>query len=64
MLVKAGQFYRTCQECGHVQLDTDPKGHPTVRYTYRTCKVCKSEALDYGTTRAEDWKANEQKTQA
>src|SRR5262245_9332169 len=50
-------WYRTCQECGHVQLDRPPPtGRPPAgptdgeyfRWAYRPCEKCKSEALDYG----------------
>jgi hypothetical protein len=58
MLIRAGQFYRTCQECGHVQLAKDPQHMVSDAYCNAKCKRCKSEALDYGTTRAKDFEAD------
>jgi hypothetical protein len=55
MIVKAGQWYRTCQACGNVQLDKEPQGKLSTAYEYRKCKQCQSEALDYGTTRNKDF---------
>lgn len=50
--VEINCFYRTCQECGHHQYDTDPRGKETsTEYDNRACKHCGSEALDYGTTK-------------
>lgn len=42
---------RTCQACGHKQLDTKPDSIRELTSTYRNrkCRKCKSEALDYGT---------------
>ncbi len=44
------KFIRTCQECGARQTDTKPVDPANLRksYTYRKCKKCKSEALDFG----------------
>lgn len=39
---------RKCNECGNLQLDTEPVNAPTDAYLNRKCKKCKSEALDYG----------------
>lgn len=45
-------FVRTCQECGHEQLATEPKpGANLTAYGYHKCRKCKSEALDYGSKR-------------
>jgi hypothetical protein len=42
-------WFRTCQECGHVQSATRPKeGELTASYAHSKCRKCKSEALDYG----------------
>ena len=44
-------WIRTCQECGHEQVDNDPsKLNQTAFYVYaeRLCKRCKSPGLDYG----------------
>ena len=45
------KWTRTCQECGHEQLDAEPSQYKelTPAYTERKCKKCKSSALDYGT---------------
>lgn len=47
---KPFKWIRTCQECGHTQVDIQPVyGQPlTDSYANRKCKKCKSEALDYG----------------
>jgi hypothetical protein len=44
------KWIRTCQECGYEQEDTPPNKDKelTKAYTDRKCRVCKSEALDYG----------------
>lgn len=58
MTILIGQFYRTCQECGNEQIANDPKGNPSNSYLNAKCRKCKSEALDYGTTKTEpnvDW---------
>ena len=57
MLIKARQWYRTCQECGHVQIANEPKSKPSEAYLNGKCKLCRSEALDYGTTRQCDFEA-------
>lgn len=44
-------YYRTCQECGHVQQDVDPDAITNNRreaYRERKCKRCGSIALDWG----------------
>lgn len=43
-------WVRTCQECGHTQLDKQPDPNKNLPDSYRDrkCKKCKSEALDYG----------------
>lgn len=49
------KFIRTCQECGNKQEDTEPNSEVmTIHFTNRPCKKCKSEALDYGSTRTFD----------
>jgi hypothetical protein len=58
MLIKAGVWYRTCQACGHIQLDKKPTGVPSIGYEYRKCKKCGSEALDWGSTRNKDFEAD------
>ena len=54
-------WIRSCNECGHHQVDKMPLGEMTEAYRNRKCKRCKSEALDYGTSNASDdsW-ANEE----
>lgn len=54
--VKTGDWYRTCQECGHKQKAQEPNHHKELTDSYRNskCKRCKSEALDYGKWRLED----------
>jgi hypothetical protein len=48
-------WIRTCQECGHKQPDTQPKGEMTDAYRERKCKKCKSPgALDYGRPKRDD----------
>lgn len=44
------KFIRTCQECGNEQEDIRPSRDKELSnaYTYRKCKKCKSESLDYG----------------
>ena len=42
-------WYRTCQECGHVQTAIEPK-KLTDSYRNSKCRKCKSEALDYGSS--------------
>ncbi len=52
------KWYRTCQECGHKQLDKEPSRDKelTDAYRNRKCKKCHSESLDYGTyPPAADW---------
>jgi hypothetical protein len=46
-------WYRTCQECGNKQTDKQPEygKEPSNAYTFRKCKKCKSESLDYGSVR-------------
>lgn len=48
-------WYRTCQECLHIQIDNAPKQgqQPTDAYLNRKCRKCKSESLDYGSERTE-----------
>ncbi len=41
-------WFRTCQECGHVQQAREPKGPMSYAYRVAECRKCKSEALDYG----------------
>lgn len=44
-------YYRTCQECGHIQKDVDPSSLAERRidsYRSRKCRRCKSESLDWG----------------
>jgi hypothetical protein len=55
---KAMKFYRTCQECGYVQVDRPPPGYPHPKqdraywkWAEKPCEKCKSEALDYGSER-------------
>lgn len=49
------KFIRICQECGNKQEDTQPQlGQITDAYRDRKCKRCKSESLDYGSTRTYD----------
>jgi len=45
------QYIRTCQACGHKQPGNDPnklKGGATDNWRDTKCRVCKSEALDWG----------------
>ena len=51
--VRIGEWYRTCQECGEIQLDKEPRGKPSIAYENRICRYCKSEGLDYGTNKTE-----------
>lgn len=54
-LILPGVFYRTCQECGFEQPDTDQYPNYTTTYRERKCKNCKSEgSLDYGTIKHAD----------
>lgn len=55
-------WIRTCQECGNVQRDTEPKqqGEYSTSYEFRKCKHCKSESLDYGTTFNPDYTEEEE----
>lgn len=58
MTIKIGEFYRTCQECGHQQKAVEPKGNVSEAWRNVKCRKCKSEALDYGTTKTDpndDW---------
>lgn len=50
------KFLRTCQECGNIQEDKEPEYgvEPSDSYKYKKCKRCKSESLDYGSTRTYD----------
>ena len=48
---KIGTWIRTCQECGNVQKDTEPKDYSNLSSAYceRKCKHCKSEgSFDLG----------------
>lgn len=47
------KWIRTCQSCGNEQEDKEPKqqGEFTIAYENRKCKKCKSESLDYGSSR-------------
>lgn len=47
-------WVRTCQECGHRQLDKEPSEGMSDAYRNRKCKRCKSESLDYGSTNYSD----------
>lgn len=44
-------WIRTCNECGNQQKDKEPPPGKelTTAYENRKCRVCRSEALDYGT---------------
>lgn len=49
-------WFRTCQECGTVNVHqgADPPKMTQKefdKYSMKPCKKCKSEALDYGSTR-------------
>lgn len=56
-MIPDGVWYRTCQECGHEQIAKQPDLNKELTNSYRDtkCKRCKSEALDYGTTRNSNW---------
>jgi len=41
-------WIRECQECFHLQKDTEPINGMSDAYRNRKCKKCKSDALDYG----------------
>ena len=47
------KWIRTCQECNHEQEDNAPEYGKSLpdSYVNRACKKCKSESLDYGSTR-------------
>lgn len=51
--IAPGEFFRTCQECGHEQRATPPNTSRELSDAYRNakCRRCKSEALDYGTNK-------------
>ncbi len=51
-------WIRTCQECGHKQVDKMPALNKelTLSYSERQCKKCQSRALDYGTEEMEQKK--------
>ena len=58
--IPLGYWYRTCQECGEEQISKAPSLSTGISDSYRNakCKVCKSEALDYGkykTSEDYDW---------
>lgn len=45
-------WFRTCQACGHVQTAIKPaQDEPSDSYRNSKCRKCKSEALDYGSSR-------------
>ena len=50
--IQPGQWYRTCQECGHQQVAKQPVKGKELTDSYRgsKCRKCRSESLDYGTT--------------
>lgn len=54
--IEPREWYRTCQECGHEQCAKKPsQENPlTDSYLFAKCRRCKSEALDYGTTKNSD----------
>ncbi len=48
--MKPGDYVRTCQECGNVQIARNPKEYKNDNWRDLLCKKCKSAALDYGKT--------------
>lgn len=44
---------RTCQECGHAQTARDPRTVKGDAWRDLKCKLCKSEAMDYGSANTE-----------
>lgn len=54
--IQVGDWYRTCQECGNQQKAKKPDAGKELSTSYRNakCHECHSEALDYGTTKADD----------
>lgn len=58
-MIQTGEWYRTCQECGHEQRAKQPaQGELTNSYANSKCRKCGSMALDYGkikTDDTEDW---------
>lgn len=48
-----GVHVRTCQECGHHQVAKDPATCKSDSWRDLKCRVCKSEAMDWGTVNAE-----------
>lgn len=48
-----GTFIRTCQECGNCQKDNEPDRNKELSDNFKNkkCKVCQSEALDYGSVK-------------
>ena len=56
--IEAGEWYRTCQECGREQRAKAPDPSKELSSSYRNakCRSCHSEALDYGTTMAGETK--------
>lgn len=55
MPINIGDWYRTCQECGHEQRAKEPDHSRELAPSYRNakCRKCKSEALDYGSTKSD-----------
>lgn len=46
---------RTCQECGHTQVSTDPATQKSDAWRDTKCRKCKSEgSMDYGSKNVED----------
>lgn len=56
-------YVRTCQECMKEQICPAPNMDKELplSFTDRKCKYCKSEALDYGSNRADDYILNNPK---
>lgn len=54
--MKAGEWFRTCQECGNKQRAKEPEYGKKLTDSYREaqCRRCHSPALDYGTYHLED----------
>lgn len=50
-IIKIGEWYRTCQECGHKMRAKKPREdkEPTDSYRNAKCTMCRSESLNYGT---------------
>lgn len=44
-------WFRTCQECGHVQTAISPEQQKGDGWTELKCRKCKSVAMDYGRER-------------